>query len=245
VRTTEKNGESELELAETAAYFALGLDVKNQARLAQLGDLTLGAQFNVTGAKDPREIERFHFLDSLALLGLPAVAASSRLADAGSGAGFPALVLALALPELEVTAIESQRKKCQHIERVASLLGLTNVLVRCARIEELGQANARNYYDAVVSRALAPLPVVAEYSLPLLRVGGTMIAMKGAISNQELSQAKDALAILGAGELEAFELHPFAEAYNRWVYMAAKLRATPEEYPRRVGVPSKRPLGQS
>jgi 16S rRNA (guanine527-N7)-methyltransferase len=198
----------------------------------------------VTGVTVAEEIERIHFLDSLSLLDIVAVSTARHLADVGSGAGLPALVLALALPRTRVTAIESQHQKCAYIERAAEVLNLANITVRCLRAEEYGRSAGREAHDVVVSRALAALPVVAEYSLPLLRAGGTMVAMKGLISDQERTQALRALGILGADRLEAVRLDPFAGAQNRWVYMAQKIRATPDRFPRRSGIPAKRPLGE-
>jgi 16S rRNA (guanine527-N7)-methyltransferase len=219
------------------------LDSAARERLAILGDLILGAGFNVTGVTDPEEIERTHFLDSLSLLDLDCVTAAKSLVDIGSGAGLPALVLALALPHATIVAVESQRKKCAHIGRSAEALSLGNVEVYCVRAEEYGRTAGRGAHDVAVSRALAALSVVAEYSLPALAVGGTMVAMKGAISDQERTQAERALAILGADPLEAVRMQPFLGAQNRWIYLARKVRATPSEYPRRPGIPAKRPLG--
>jgi 16S rRNA (guanine527-N7)-methyltransferase len=234
-----------MRLSQTAAYRAYGLDAKAQRSLALLGDMILGAGFNITGITDPGEIERSHFLDSLSLLRVPGVAVANRLADIGSGGGLPALVLAVALPAAEVTAIESQRKKCAHIKRAAEALDLANIAVCCLRAEEYGRTGGRAAYDVVVSRALAALPVVAEYSLPLLRIGGSMVAMKGLVSDQERAQAIGALGILGADELQAVSLEPFPGAKNRWAYTAKKVRATPDGFPRRPGIPAKRPLGVS
>ncbi len=210
-----------------------------------MGDLLLGADFNVTGIRDPGEIERRHFLDALSLLGLAAVLSANRLGDVGSGGGLPALVLALALPKTQVTAIESQRKKCAFVGRVAETLGLANVTVCNQRAEDYGCSEGRESQDVVVSRAVAPLSVVAEYSVPLLRLGGAMVAMKGAISDQERIEALIALGILGAERLEAVRLDPFPGAKNRWAYLATKALATPAEFPRRAGIPAKRPLGRS
>lgn len=233
-----------LELTQTDAYSAYGLDASAQRRLAALGDLVLGAGLNITGIEDPEEIERVHFLDSLSLLRLVAVSTAELLADVGSGGGLPALVLALALPDMQVTAIESQRKKCEHIVRTAKALDLRNVAVCCMRAEDHARSEGREVYDVVVSRAVAALPVVAEYSLPLLRAGGHMVAMKSLISDQERTQALHALGILGADELEVVRLDPFSGSRDRLAYVARKLRATPSAYPRRAGVPVKRPLGQ-
>jgi 16S rRNA (guanine527-N7)-methyltransferase len=232
-----------LKLLHTACYAARGLDDEAQGRLSTLGDLIAGAGFNVTAVTDPKEIELQHFLDSLSLLDLQEVISAKVLADIGSGGGLPALVLAVALPEADIRAIESQRKKCAFIEAAADALGATNVSVICARAEEYGRVAGRQAHDVVVSRALASLPLVAEYSLPLLRLGGAMVAMKGLISDQERIQGLRALGILGADGLDAIRLRPFAGAENRWAYVARKARVTPEEFPRRSGLPAKRPLG--
>jgi 16S rRNA (guanine527-N7)-methyltransferase len=236
-----------VELTQSQAYAARGLSADAVARLSIFGDLLLGAGFNVTSIREPEAIERLHFLDSLALLELTAVRSAQRLADLGSGAGLPALVLALVLPSARVTAVESQQKKCRFIEQASSEMGLHNVEIYCARAEDYGRGGGlgagHGAHDVAVTRALAALPVVAEYSFPLLEHGGTMIAMKGAISNQERIQAERALAILGGGGLESVKLEPFAGAENRWVYLARKERATPDMFPRRAGIAVRRPLG--
>jgi 16S rRNA (guanine527-N7)-methyltransferase len=232
-----------MELTELSYYERWGLGPQALERLRLLGDLLLHAGFNVTGMKDSAEIERIHFLDSLALLGVRGVRSAARIADVGSGGGLPALVLAVALPGSVVVAIESQHKKCGFIEHATRELALQNVEVACARAEEYGRGQGRSAHDLVVSRAVASLAVVAEYSLPLLHVEGRMVAMKGSISAEERIQAQTALGILGAGGLEAVRLEPFPGAENRWVYVADKIATTPEQYPRRPGVPTKRPLG--
>jgi 16S rRNA (guanine527-N7)-methyltransferase len=232
-----------VELTQSQAYAERGLGAEAVAGLSTFGDLLRGAAFNVTSIREPDAIERFHFLDSLALLDLAPVRAGQRLADLGSGAGLPALVLALALPLARVTAVESQQKKCRFIEQAANAMGLRNVDVRCARVEDYGRKIGRGAHDVVVSRALAALRVVAEYSFPLLEHGGAMIAMKGAISDEERIQAEKALAILGGGGLESVKLEPFAGAESRWVYLARKERATPPSFPRQAGTAARRPLG--
>ena len=229
----------------TAEYEAYGLSDSAQTGLGTLGDLILAAGINITGVKDPIAIENIHFLDSLSLLKLPAVRSAHLLADVGSGGGLPALVLALALPETTVMAIESVGKKCDYITQAAKALGLSNLLVSCARAEDHARTEARATYDVVVSRAIAALPVVIEYSIPLLREGGTMVAMKGSVSAQERTHALAALGILGAGGMDAIQLDPFVGARDRLVYVAKKTRTTPDAYPRRAGVPQRRPLGQS
>jgi 16S rRNA (guanine527-N7)-methyltransferase len=232
-----------VELSQSQAYAERGLGAEAIAGLSTFGDLLLHAAFNVTSIREPEAIERFHFLDSLALFDLGPVREARRFADLGSGAGVPALVLAIVLPSARVTAVESQQKKCRFIEQAASAMGLRNVDVRCERAEDYGRKAGRGAHDVVVSRALATLAVVAEYSFPLLEQDGAMIAMKGAISDQERIQAEKALAILGGGGLESVKLEPFAGAENRWVYLARKEGATPPTFPRQAGTAARRPLG--
>lgn len=231
-----------MRLTETEKYCAYGLGEVQQRKLSELGDALVGCDYNVTRITDPLDIEHFHFLDSLSLLTLPCFRNARRIVDIGSGAGMPALVLAIAL-EAEVVALESHRKKCDFIERAASSLSLQNLIVCCSRAEDYGRGAGREAFDVAVSRALAALPVVAEYSLPLLYVGGCMVAMKGSISDEELIRGEKALGILGGDLLEATKLEPFEGAENRWAYTAMKRRATPGKYPRHSGVPTKRPLG--
>ena len=163
--------------------------------------------------------------------------------DVGSGGGLPALVVAIALPGVHVTALESVAKKCVFIERTAAQLGLPNVEVVCARAEEFGRTAGRASFDVVVARAVATLPVLAELCVPLARVGGTFVAMKSALSDQERIRGESALAILRAGPLTGHAVDPFPGGDRRWLYVAVKTGETPEMYPRRVGVPGRKPLG--
>jgi 16S rRNA (guanine527-N7)-methyltransferase len=232
-----------VELTQTEAYAKRGLDGGSLERLSRFGDLLLNPGFNVSSIREPEAIEQFHFLDCLALLDLSEVRSAARLADLGSGAGLPALILALVLPEAKITAVESLKKKCVFIQQAAIAMGLDNVDVQCARAEDYGRGAGRAAHRVVVSRALAALPVVAEYSLPVLTQGGVMIAMKGEISIEERIHGQKALDILGGGELESIRLEPFSGAENRWVYVARKVKATPASYPRRPGLAKQRPLG--
>ena len=232
-----------MELTQTQAYASRGLDGGSLDKLSRFGDLLLNPGFNVSSIREPEAIEQFHFLDCLSLFDLPQVRSAARLADLGSGAGLPALILALVLPEAKITAVESVNKKCVFIQEAAVAMGLENVDVHCTRAEDYGRGAGHAAHDVVVSRALAALPVVVEYSLPVLTQGGVMIAMKGAISIEERIHGQKALDILGGGELESIRLEPFSGAENRWVHMARKVKATPASYPRRPGLAKQRPLG--
>ncbi len=232
-----------MNLQETAAYVAYGVTDEMIAKLGHFGDLLLSSPVNVTAIRDPLGIEHLHFLDSLSLLTVPEVNEAGRAVDVGSGGGLPAIVLALALPRLYVVAVESIRKKCVFIEQAALLLGLSNLSVECARAEDLGHSSLRESFDVAVTRAVAPMAVVAEICFPLVRVGGVVVTMKGPMSDQERIQGRNALAILGAEECPSRQVRSFPGAENRWLHVARKASSTPPEYPRRPGVPQKRPLG--
>lgn len=232
-----------MNLQETAAYLAHGLTDEAIANLGRFGDFLLSSPVNVTAIREPLGIEHLHFLDSLSLLTVPEVNEAGRLVDVGSGGGLPAIVLALALPRLNVVAVESIRKKCAFIEEVGLLMGLSNLRVECARAEDLGHSALRESFDVAVTRAVAPMAVLAEICLPLVRVGGVVVAMKGSISDQECIEGQNALAILGAVGGTARQVQPFPGAENRWLHVARKASSTPPDYPRRAGVPQKRPLG--
>ncbi|GAB4253766.1 MAG: 16S rRNA (guanine(527)-N(7))-methyltransferase RsmG [Thermoleophilia bacterium] len=233
-----------MDLAYREEYQRLGLSPEAFPRLELFGDLLLSSPANVTGLRDPADIETRHFLDSLSLLALPEVEGASRIVDVGSGGGLPGLILALALPSSSVTAVESVQKKCRFISSAAEALELANVRVICTRAEEFGRGEGRERFDLAVARALAPLPVVGELTVPLVRVGGVLVAMKGAMSNQESMDGAAALVILGAEPPEIRPVAPFAGIENRAFVVARKSLPTPQRYPRRDGMPAKRPLGR-
>jgi 16S rRNA (guanine527-N7)-methyltransferase len=231
-----------VDLHELESYHARGLTAQGISRLAAFGDLLLRAEHNVTSIDDPVSIERLHFLDALVLLDLTDVTSAHRVVDVGSGGGVPAVVLAVALPAADVVAVESVRKKCDFIARAAETLDLSNLTVECTRAEAFGRSAARESFDVAVIRAVASLPVDAELTAPLVRVGGLFVAMKGALSDEERVSGREALAILGIDALESRQVRPFPGADNRWLYFGRKTGHTPPAYPRRVGVPTKRPL---
>jgi 16S rRNA (guanine527-N7)-methyltransferase len=197
----------------------------------------------LTAITDPREIAVKHFLDSLTCLLVHDIADGERVADIGSGGGFPGLVLAAARPRATYTLVESVRKRTAFLELAARDLGLHNISVLAARAEQVGRYPAhRDTYDLVVSRAVAPLPVLLEYCLPLARVGGHAILYKGPEAEQELARSDRALETL-AGHLAAtHSLSLPLGMGERVLIVVDKLAPTPARYPRRAGLPSKRPL---
>jgi len=202
-------------------------------------------RINLTAITSDREVVVKHFLDSLSCLQTGKILSSALLVDLGSGAGFPGLPLKIALPSLRVTLLESSEKKSLFLCHIAQRLGLKNLVVVSMRAEEFArQEPAREAYDLATARAVSPLPVLLEYALPLLAVGGFLIAQKGRELSEELGQARRAATLLG-GEIESVVKAkvPFLKA-ERHLVVIRKIVPTPEKYPRRTGIPSKRPLGR-
>jgi len=205
-------------------------------------------RFNLTAVRGFEEIWSRHFLDSLTCLRTMRGTPMNRVIDVGTGAGFPGLALKIAHPEMQLTLVESVEKKAKFCAEVVRALGLENVDIQTARAEELGRMpEHREQYDWAVARAVAPMSVLAEYLLPFVKVSGKMLAQKGKDGAQEAKLAENACTALG-GELERvlpvtdvpIGTLPGVEA--RTLIVVAKTRGTPERYPRRAGIPSKRPL---
>lgn len=219
------------------------LPAGSAGRLTRLLELVASEPASITTVRDPIVGADVHVADSLVALGLPEVRAARRLADIGAGAGFPGLVLALALPETEVVLIESVARKTAFMARAATALGLGNVRVETLRAEAwhagLGAC------DVVTARALAPLGVLLEYAAPLLRAGGSLVAWKAAPDAAELHDAIFAAGELGMGEPVAHPVEPFPDAGRRSLYVSSKVMDTPARYPRREGMARKRPLRPS
>jgi 16S rRNA (guanine527-N7)-methyltransferase len=185
-----------------------------------------------------------HVADSLSGLEVEALRRARAIADVGAGAGFPGLVLALALPEAFVDLIESQRRKCAVIERLAAAAGIENARSVAARVEEWGadRAEGREAYDAVTVRAVAPLAVLVEYASPLLREGGVLVAWKGVRDAREEEAAARAAERAAMRAQGVRAVRPFRGARDRHLHVYEKSGPTPRGLPRRVGVARKRPL---
>jgi 16S rRNA (guanine527-N7)-methyltransferase len=194
-----------------------------------------------TSIRDAEQAMDAHVADSLVALEVQALARASTLVDLGSGSGFPGLALAVALPRAEVFLVESQRRKCEFLERLCTAAGVGNARVVCARAEQWRDGVERS--DVVMARALAPQPVVLEYAAPLLRVGGTLVDWRGR-RNEADEQAGDAACeLLGMSRGEVLKVSPFEGATDRHLHVFAKAGPTPARFPRRPGIARKRPLG--
>lgn len=206
------------------------------------------AKFNLTAITDPGEILHKHILDSLLaaeiLSGrLPEGIPQPRLIDVGSGAGFPSLPIAAAIPRMRVTALDATAKKCAHMRSAAARAHLANFSAVNGRAEELGRQNThREKYDFVTARAVANLPVLAELCLPLCRVGGIFLAMKGKSARDEIAAASAGIEKLGGRVADCSEYRVPGDENPRYMVIIEKVRPTPAAYPRQYGTISKNPL---
>lgn len=199
---------------------------------------------NLTSITDYEEVQVKHFLDSLSCLQvLTPFAPQTRCIDIGAGAGFPGLPLKIVRPQMRLTLLEATGKKVLFLEHIVGELGLREVEIVKGRAEELGRQSAhREGYAVAMARAVAQLPVLLEYALPLLKVGGIFVAQKGVDIEDEVEAAQSAMKILGGRMKEVRPVHlPGLEA-TRHLVVAEKVAPTPQKYPRRTGVPAKRPL---
>ncbi len=181
-----------------------------------------------------------HVADSLVALDLPAAREARRVADLGSGAGWPGLALAAALPDARVALVESAVRHCRYLERAVAAGRLENADVVHARAEEWEAGLGA--HDLVTARALAALPVLCEYAAPLLADGGVLVAWKGAVPRDESAAGAAAAAVLGLEPVEVVPVDPYPEAERRTLHVFRKIAPTPERFPRRAGMAVKRPL---
>jgi len=199
----------------------------------------------LTAVIDPEGIQRRHFLESLALLAVlkQKGAIGEKAIDIGSGAGFPGLPFKIVEGQLALTLVESSRKKAAFLERLVQDLGLSDVQVVCVRAEELAHnPGYRECYDLALARALAPLPTLVELALPFLCLGGHLAAPKGSRALQEVEVATTALALCGGQVEETQRLDVPGVRVAPILVLIRKVAPTPSRFPRRPGIPAKRPL---
>jgi 16S rRNA (guanine527-N7)-methyltransferase len=221
-----------------ADRFGLGADAAGG--LERLLGVLTGDARAPTGIADPGAAVDRHLADSLVALELPAVRGAGAIADLGSGAGLPGLPLAIALPRAHVFLVESSRRKCEFLDRALVEVGVENAEVVCGRAEAWPEGRERCH--VVSARALAALPVLVEYAAPLLRIGGSLVAWKGAAGAGEEADAAVAAGRLGMAVPEAVPVRPFPGARDLHLYVSRKEAPTPPGFPRRPGIAAKRPL---
>lgn len=212
------------------------------SQLCRFGDLLLewNQRLNLTRIIDPKEVILKHFIDSMVL---SKFIEGQSFADLGTGAGFPGIPLKIILPNLQVVLMDSLKKRLDFLDLVINDLCLENIKTVHARVEDFGQdIRFRQSFDTVSSRAVARLPVLVEYAIPVLKVNGLFLAPKGLQADQELSESHKALEVLG-GKIEGIQYFKLGEgAEHRAVILIRKIHETPSLYPRQAGTPSKKPI---
>ncbi len=200
-------------------------------------------RFNLTALKDENEIIIKHIYDSLLIISTANWQKEAKVIDVGTGAGFPGIPLKIMNEELEITLVDSTEKKKEFLEHVIEILKLNKVTALHARAEELGRREeCRENYDIAVARAVAKLPILLEYCLPLVKVGGVFIAYKGSRAVEELESAGKALQELG-GKVARITEFALPENQGKRVLIEIKKESkTDKRYPRRIGVAAKRSL---
>lgn len=225
---------------------SLALSQAQAEQLDRYGDLLLdwNQRMNLTAITQPEEVAVKHFLDSaLFLRHSGTLPESLSLIDVGTGAGFPGLVLAVLKPNWKITLLDSLQKRVNFLETVCKELKLDNVRCIHNRAEDGGQSPAlREQFQVATARAVANLPLLCEYCLPFVKVGGWFLPMKGADPHEEGERAQKAIALLG-GKLEEIQEYTLPEGSHRSVFRIRKVRQTPKQYPRNPGKIKKSPLG--
>ena len=235
------------ELTSVLKELRLGLSPDKAASLARYAAMIRSERERsaLVSRRSMEAIERRHFAESLALLGAleERDLLLSPALDVGSGAGLPGLPIKIARPDLRLTLLEANEKKAAFMERVIAELSLDGASVLSARAEEAGRLpEHRASYALVLARAVAPLRVLAELALPFLAIGGVLAAPKGSAAPREVREAQAALEELGGALEETARLTAPSRGRALTLLMVRKTGETPERYPRRPGIPRKRPL---
>jgi 16S rRNA (guanine527-N7)-methyltransferase len=230
---------------QAAALFGLNISSTQLEQFARYGQelAAWNAHTNLTAITDPDAVVARHFLDSLSIASVVNLEAGLRVIDVGTGAGFPGLPLKIVFPQTQLTLLESTGKKIAFLDHVVALLGLHQVQTLHARAEEAGHmTDHRAVYDLVLARAVARLPALVEYLLPLAKVGGQCIAMKGETAATETQDAARAVDRLGGSvqRIEKVTLPGVEDTH--YLIIIDKVANTPAAYPRKPGLPTRQPI---
>jgi 16S rRNA (guanine(527)-N(7))-methyltransferase GidB len=218
------------------------LDPQARAALQKVLDLLAEERASVSSITDDRAWE-VHIADSLTGLEIPELREASRIADIGSGAGFPGLALAVALPQAQLDLIESVGRKCDFMRRAIAASGISNARVIDSRSEEWAGGEGRESYEAVTARAVGRLSTLAELASPLLLDGGVLVAWKGKRDEDEEAQLQRAAPKLAMRPDQVLHVGPYAGSQHRHLHLIRKKGETPADLPRRPGMAKKRPRG--
>ena len=200
-------------------------------------------KMNLTAITDEPSVYLKHFYDSISAAFYIDMKGSKTICDVGAGAGFPSIPLKICFPELQVTIVDSLKKRIGFLEHLAAELNLENVAFVHARAEDFGQNKKyRETFDIVTARAVARLSVLSELCVPLVKKGGIFVSMKGAAAADELADAKKAIVVLGATLKEEYTFTLPMEESERNLFVFSKVKNTPGKYPRKPGIPNKTPI---
>jgi 16S rRNA (guanine527-N7)-methyltransferase len=219
------------------------LDPQARAALQKILELLEEERASVSSVTDPDRAWKVHVADSLTGLEIPDLRGASKIADIGSGAGFPGLVLAAALPQAQVDLIESVGRKCAFMQRAVEAAGIANAHVINARSEDLASREGGEAYEAVTARAVGRLSTLAELASPLLQAGGVLVAWKGKRDPEEEAQLQNAAPALAMHPEQILHVGPYAGSEHRHLHLIRKRGETPADLPRRPGMAKKRPRG--
>ncbi len=225
--------------------FGLRLTAPQQTALEKYEQelLSWNRRVNLTAIREPEKIRIKHFLNSFSCLCAMRESPMDRVVDIGTGAGFPGLPLKILFPNMQLTLVELVGKKVEFCRHIAHVLALDGVDIVQDRAENLGQMpQYREQFDWAIARAVATLPTLMEYLLPMTRVGGAMLAMKGENGPAEAHAAEHATRLLGGHLRKLIPITLPGVVEERYLIVVDKVAATPRIYPRRVGVPAKNPL---
>ncbi len=230
------------ELKEKAKQIDIIIEEKQIEQFYEYMNLLLewNEKINLTAITEPKEIILKHFIDSLTIQKY--IQEGQKVIDVGTGAGFPGIPLSILKQQTEITLLDSLNKRINFLNEIVSSLQIKNIRTVHARVEEFANnKKERESYDIATSRAVAPLSVLLEYLLPLVKVGGFCICMKGS-NIEEIKEAEKALEILG-GEIEKIENINLPDSdIQRNIIIVKKSKQTPSKYPRKPGTPSKEPI---
>lgn len=224
---------------------ALGLKLKDEQNKQLFDYMNLLIEknkvMNLTGITEPKEIILKHFIDSLTTLQY--INENDTVIDIGTGAGFPGIPLKIAKNSIEITLLDSLNKRINFLNEVIEKNNLNKIKTIHGRAEDFGQnSEYRENFDVAVSRAVAPLNILLEYMIPFVKIGGKCICMKGSNCDEEIENAKNAIAILG-GKIEKIEKFNLPNSdNNRTIIIIKKVQKTGRQYPRKAGLPNKNPL---
>lgn len=237
--------DSKIFLREGLEQLNIEVDNKTLEKLINFKDILLewNEKINLTAITDEREIYIKHFLDSATCLSTGYIEDNDKIIDIGTGAGFPGLVLKILKDNIDITLLDSLKKRMKYLEEAISKLGVGKLDIIHGRAEEYGVKNGqRESYDIALSRAVASLNVLSEYCIPFVKVGGLFLCQKGPNYSDELKEAEKAINILG-GKVEDIKKYilPYSDIAH-YIIVIRKLSSTPTKFPRKPGKPSSSPI---